>query len=264
MPNLELTLTPIVSAPAAPLTIKHNNTHVYEYATGKNEFTNEIGWRPITLPEFDPVNSIMAVHDILEHFPGDEYQPHNEYQAQGAMFWLRHEGKYFPKEGGPTSSVVIKPAFGMLFHHIHHKKLPTNVCPFVTEAVVPLRNAKTELAMINTVINAHRYANAEFKLPVVKADALTATEVEILEEARSRLIDSLSHALGWMRIGYRRAELRFKGLDKDRLVTLYLETQKSMDKLLPVATASPKSVLKVKIDYLAYSAIVQLGDSIAA
>ena len=251
-----LSLNPVtVPRKKAALEIVQNSGKIYRFVPGKNRLTNETGWRPIDLRGFDPVPPIMVVHDILEHFPGDEFDPHNEYQAQGAMFWLRHEGGYFRKLGfGEAEEAVIAPAFGMLFKHIAGKKLKTKKCPAVLEASEPLDTNDTDRRMQKAVFNAYDYINGQyiggyFRLP---------PEVTNADKAKARLHESLKSALGWMRIGYRRAAMRYRGVDKQKLVNLYINIQNKMGGI----KAEGRVVVSLSINPRSYSAKLSVEDAI--
>ncbi len=263
---MELTLTPIKQDALKPLLLEHNNDKPYMFTLGKNDFTGLPGWKPIDIQNFDPVVASMVVHDILEHFPKDEYEPHNEYQAQGAMFWLRFEGEYYQRTApavSAISSVVVPNAFGLLFFNIFRNSLSTLSCPFVREAHDPLPAIKTDHEMIRVLGEAQRYIDGTFKIPnQPEKDKITAEVAAVIEGAKIRLTNSLAQALGWMRIGYRRAAQRYLGVDKKRLVSLYIDLQGSIERLTP--TASTKSRLIVHIDYKSYKARASLEDVIEA
>jgi hypothetical protein len=257
-----------INRPAGPtLAVISNSGKTYNFVPGFNSITREAGWRPEEIPGFDPVPAVMMVHDILEHFPGDEYEPHNEYQAQGAMFWLRHEGGYFA--GKLTSQVVIPPAFGMLFAHIIEKDLETRPCPltkFAHNAISKDESIRgpfsTENEMQTTIFNARHFINGGEVTGKTFAFPANTTVGDTLfnDRHKARIHESLNHGIGWMRIGFRRAALRYKGLDKTRLVTMYQRAQAEIEKY--TKAASTNSVLSVKLTPEKYRADITMVSEI--
>jgi hypothetical protein len=64
----------------------------------KIEFNEEHGYaglRPIGVPHADPLRGMAIAHDILEHFKGDDGSIRAEFEAFGAMVWIRHQGAYW-------------------------------------------------------------------------------------------------------------------------------------------------------------------------
>lgn len=208
-----------VKAIEQTLHVKSNEGKTYKFIAGKNPITRDLGWKPLDIKGFDPVAPVMVVHNIMEHFPDDEGGAHNEYQAQGAAFWLRHEGKY------PflISKDVIAPAFGMLFYHIINSSLKTKKCPLVEQALLPLKNRDTDSLIKETLENAREYiSTGDFVYGAGRT-------LKMPQKGYDILYDSLEQALGWMRIGYLRAAKRYQGLDKRKLVKLFIETQNAVE-----------------------------------
>lgn len=236
--------------PTAPvLTYKHGNSgRTYSFLAGQNEYDGGLGWKPIDLiggdgkgPAFDPVAPVMAVHDLMEHFPGDEYAPHNEYMAQGAMLWLRFEGNFFA--GADLAATVIKPAFGMLFHHIRKGTLDTQLfkdgekVDGVTSTGNPFAHMKQATA---------------YELLKLVGAAKTFVDNNYYDSTRDRLLLSLARGIPWMVHGYMRAQDRYRGLDKNRLVRLYKSTVEQIKNVVN------DGHLKLTMSYESYSAKVEL------
>lgn len=216
-----------------------NSGRTYKFLAGGNDYTGEKGWRPVELngggkgPAFDPVNAVMTIHDLMEHFPGDEYAPHNEYMAQGAMLWLRFDGGFF---SGNVENQVVPPAFGMLFHHITKGRLETkkfdNVAAQHNAADLP---PKIHLVLNRLVARADSYIDEKFSS--ANANLLRA---------------SLHLGVPWMVSGYHAAAERYKGLDKHRLVRLYKSTAEK------ISTIQDGATLLLTMDYDKYESKVQL------
>lgn len=231
---------------------KHMNSgRLYNFESGVNSFTGQRGWKPVELSKgsdagkgFDPVAPVMVIHDLMEHFPEDEYGPHAEYMAQGAMLWLRFEGKFFANIPDMAEKVV-KPAFGMLYHHISKDRLETRQFTGAptSDGVVtdgnPFNNMKRDTAYaLSALIEASRkYTN----------DQIGA----IGSSSGERIYESLFRGIPWIVQGYVRAERRYAGLDKQKLIRLYKDAVAAIGE--PV---DERSSLTLSMRYEKYTADV--------
>lgn len=239
--------TVVTGTPTIPLHKHGNSGRTYTFVTGNNPIDGKLGWKPVDLAgigkslAFDPVAPVMAVHDLMEHFPGDEYDPHNEYQAQGAMLWLRFEGGFFA--GLDVAEAVVGPAFGMLFHHITKQKLVTKEYDGKPEDADPFKHMKqnTAFTLLDLISRAKRYSESQFRY-----DGNGAT----------RVLESLQRSIPWIVRGYIRAGERYKGLDKERLVRLYKSTVKQVESVTKGAE------LKLTMTYEKYESKVELNTPI--
>ena len=174
----------------------------------------KLGLRPSNIPGFDPVPPPMVVHDLLEHFPGEAFDGHAEFLAQGAAIWLRHEGGYWSFKGGDMHSIAAD-AFLMLFHYIINKNLRVAEClePF---GLVPLDRAESELLL----------------------QSYLARGRAVLHEKASvynNFVDvALVRGAAWMRVGYRRASRRYAAVGNKPLAKLFYETEKKLEAALNV------------------------------
>lgn len=232
--------------PPKPIHKHGNSGRTYSFEAGKNPFTSDLGWKPLDLagdgagPAFDPVAPVMAVHDLMEHFPGDEYAPHNEYMAQGAMLWLRYEGGFFV--GQNMSDAVVKPAFGMLFHHIYKGKLETKeLIPVRSEeAVLPFQMPESTYYELNELV---------FKTKAYITNTFSDSQ-------KAAMLKSVHRGMPWILLGYSQAAERYSGLDKRRLVLLYKNTVEQISK---VALGSK---LKLTMNYELYTSKIELEASV--
>jgi hypothetical protein len=195
---------------------RFNSGNSFTFVRKKNEFNGEFGWKPKEIANFDPVASNMVLHDIWEHSPGSPATPIEEFQAIGSAMLTRFEGGYFTKIGKRPSD-ALPPAFGMLYFHAQVKAdRPTTPCPFVTIAQRPLANTDTEMEMIRLIAQAREFVKSK----------------EVFGPRLRQIDESMMWALPWMRVGYRKAELRFQGLDLRRLAQLYFETSAKLEELI--------------------------------
>lgn len=232
--------------PATPVYKHGNSGRTYNFEAGTNSFTNELGWKPIDLhgggkgPAFDPVAPAMAVHDLMEHFPGDEYEPHNEYMAQGAMLWLRFEGGFFASTG--LAEAVVKPAFGMLFYHIAKQNLDTKP----VEAVIKDLNERAKVLQHGMVPETFMALN----LLITRVNEYIETNLSPAGSnlsTKKKLRESLTNGVPWMLLGYANARIRYNGLERNRLVTMFRNASEQISKVVPAAK------LQLTLDYENYT-----------
>lgn len=184
-------------------------THRFE--RDYNPIIRQEGWRPAGIPNFDPVPPAMCVHDLLEHFPELGSEVYAEYMALGCAHFIRGRGGYFKRQGVSISDALPAPAFGMLFHHIYHGNMPTEDCPMVAEAFLPIEPFRVDQVIQQTLINARAFLRNTYDAKLVDA--------------------SLKQGLGWMRIGYRRAEEeRYAGIDPRNLSKLFFQAQTRIER----------------------------------
>lgn len=195
---------------------RFNAGRAFTFVRKKNDFSGEYGWKPKEIPNFDPVAPNMVLHDIWEHTPGSPATPVEEFQAIGTAMLVRFEGGFFEKVGSRPSDALAK-AFGMLYFHAQVlADRPTSPCPQIKAAMTPIENLNTEMEMIRAIGQARDFirGNPAFN---VKRDAID---------------QSLQHALPWMRVGYRKAKIRFDGIDLRRLATVYFKASKKLEELI--------------------------------
>ncbi len=232
--------------PIGPVYKHGNSGRTYSFVAGKNEYNGERGWKPVDLavgtgndPGFDPVAPVMAVHDLMEHFPGDEYAPHNEYMAQGAMLWLRFEGGFFGTNN--VAETVVGPAFGMLYHHVLKGSLATK---------------KYDGSLSNRDPMVHMPRDTAFMLQELVAETAKYARRNYSGAKLTRVLDSLAEGVPWMVDGYIKAGQRYAGLDKKRLVRLYQNTVEQ------IKNVTDGGKLTLTMNYETYSATVELSSSV--
>jgi hypothetical protein len=140
---------------------------------------------------------------------------------------------------------VVKPAFGMLYHHITKQKLETKEWDGKPEEADAFRQMKQDTAftLLNLVSATKKYVDDKFRYD---------------HDAKKRCLDSLQRGVPWIVRGYVRANERYKGLDKYRLVNLYRSVADRLANPIEGAT------LKLTLSYERYAARVELVSPISA
>lgn len=154
----------------------------YEFVAERHNEFGSMGWRLKDMPDFDPLPGMAVAHDILEHFPGGDESPADEFQALGASWFLRGEGYlYSGLSSGEENLAADMP--DIVDHVLQGMYMPT-----------PPRTHRLD-------------SNAEDALQIaLKLAKRNCGDRGADAEAKS----VLRKALGWLRIGYRRAVRRYK------------------------------------------------------
>lgn len=225
-----------------------NQGRTYTFDTGKNPLTQTLGWRPTDLggtakaAAFDPVSPVMTIHDLMEHFPGDEYEVHAEYEAQGAMLWLRLEGGFFyGKNRNDITNDLIRDAFAMLFFHIKEKRLDTKDFNMVGPAPVPVTKMQldTQLLLNELLYKAQQFIRSNY----------SGSHAIVLEE-------SIVRGVPWIHHGFNRAAERYKGLDRARLAKMFKNAAEA------IGAPRDGAKLKLSLDYEKYTATIEVASSV--
>ncbi len=237
-PSLLAAITPPVAA-----AYRHGNSgRTYSFIAGKNPIDGADGWQPTELagdkrgPAFDAVIPIMTVHDVMEHFPGDEYAVHAEYMAQGAMLWLRYEGGFFGQVG-ESIAAVVPAALGMLFAQIKRNSLETKAIDLLDG------HASWDKPLPTAVQFAYYEMLSEGKKIIDKTYSYSTKET---------MMKSLERGAPWIVRGYWRQAERYNGLDRKRLVNLY---KKTVEQIKDVKAGAK---LKLTMNYERYTSKVEL------
>jgi hypothetical protein len=185
-----------------------NADRIFTYTPSIVALTGEGGWKPAEteFPGFDPIPPDMVIHDLWEHTPGAPASPEEEFMAIGAALYLRYEGGYFDRRNQDTVGTLAQ-AFRMLYYHAQIRSdKPAASCQGLPAGYQPLDQHATEFLLLQTVTRAYQK---------MISDPVMSTRIE-------PILESLKKAAPWMRIGYRKARMRFEGLDVSRLGLLYL------------------------------------------
>jgi len=79
-------------------------------------------------PGFEPLQGLTCTHDILEHFPEDTGELHEEFLAFGAMLYGRGEGGYFNRGRYTIAENMAADFFSIINYAMQHNKVLID-CP---------------------------------------------------------------------------------------------------------------------------------------
>jgi hypothetical protein len=209
----------------------------FRFVCEQHQEFGEKGWRAESQPGFDPLWGMAVAHDVLEHFPDGDESPADEFMALGAAYLIRGEGSYFSNKGNIHSPMVnIASDFPEIMRHIVGERMSLKTPP----KTLAVPNADDGLREI--IKEAKKLVKSEF-------------DPEYDKELRDAAKDILQKALGWLRIGYRRAAKRYKGkIEKVRC--MFEQIEQAADKLLKHAEEG--YVLEVTVDIQAGTASARI------
>jgi hypothetical protein len=154
----------------------------------------------------EPFGPRAAVHDMMEHFPRDTGRLEEELQALGAMLFVRGD-TYFRLRGSYYSAAMNCSAdFRNLTDWLHNNEnreridKPPRIKP----------------------------CDADYAIDEAISEAIHLAESE--EYDPSWIVRE--HVAGWMRRGYRRAVLRYKGR---RMVHTFIDAENQLQKFMKYA-----------------------------
>lgn len=201
------------------------------FQCAKNEDYGFLGWRPVDMPNADPLMGMTVAHDLMEHFRGDNGGVEAEFMALGAALYIRGEGGFF-SESRYTPAESVAADVPDLMRHIVHEGFSLNPAPHRTRAT-------EETEPCDAVLQAVEFENGDDGI----AD----------EWARSKW-----NALDWLRIGYRKAKRRYAGIDPWDLTYIFRQIAEAADRHLESAEGfetlvvefSPRSMsFDVRVEY---------------
>lgn len=192
----------------------------------RHEEYGELGLRPIDMPHADPLRGMAVAHDILEHFMGDDGGAEAELQALGASIWVRGEEYFYAKDFKETRpSHHIAADFIELWRHIRYEGFG-------------LRSPDGGAG--------NRTLEEEWdEAQVVEAVRIGCNNI-IDEFEQNPSAPNRHNMRRYLRIGYRRARARFRGIPQYRLASVFQEIESAADIFMLDAIEGQE--LKISVD----------------
>jgi hypothetical protein len=193
----------------------------YQFVCKEHEDYGTNGWRLESQPGFDPLGGMAVAHDIIEHFPDGDESPADEFQALGASLFIRDASFY--RNYNPATNIASE--FPMIIGHVIHQGMPLKAPPRTQRLGCP---------------------EAERDIQETMNEGLCLMESEFHDEDRALARNAAKKAMGWLRIGYRRAEKRFGG-NLTNVRRAFRKIQEEADKLLEHAQVDDKLIIDVNL-----------------
>lgn len=169
-------------------------TFVIEY----NREMGDKGARPENMPNADPYGGLACCHDLLEHFRDDDGSIAAEMQALGAMLYLRvapGHHSYVDDDGSPRLRFEVNE----LESHCINEGFSLAPAPKTRRL-----DDTCEDAIVRCITAARHELAIRDRGPLAE---------EHREMARQEFGHWLVHHVpGWLRVGYRRAERRYRNV----------------------------------------------------
>jgi hypothetical protein len=182
------------------------------------------GWALKSQPGFDPLQGMAVAHDVLEHFPGGDDSPAHEFMALGASMWVRED--YYSHIGKHHTDAGVHIAADMpeIFRHVVYEKMYITTPPRTTKCAA---EEQIDIAFRESAKNIMEDGNPEWQ--------------ELLDAFSPRKDD----IRGWMRIGYRKVQRRFHGVNQWNVTRLFMDIEKRADELLKHAELGDELVVSL-------------------
>lgn len=189
-----------------------------------HEAFGEKGARPIDMPGADPLGGMAVAHDVLEHFPNDDGSVAAELRALGAALYVRGASGVFYRNGGVRSQEdAIAVEFPDLYRHLVYEGY---------ELARPPRTCRVD------------EMEEVFDECITKGFRNIRDQEE--KDTRKEFLDR-SLWLGWLRIGYRRAERRFRRVGYHEAGAMFTKIETWADKFLKHAEEGDRFAVSVSL-----------------
>lgn len=203
-----------------------NPTRGFDYGEDP-EYGNK-GLRPGGMEGFNYGTGMQAAHDLLEHFPKDQGFITDEFQALGAMIWVRG-AEYYAEKGRKDPRVEPNVAADMLnlFNYMRGGQYPKG--PLDT----PLKKREVE----------------DFNTRDFLQECKTYIKHDVEPEDASAFKDFCKKAIPWIQKGYYRAVKRYGKMDRGMLRQVFTDIETVTDKVIGTLGDSYGEGHAVKLHY---------------
>lgn len=187
-----------------------------EFVCEEHEDHGENGWKPVWMPNADPLWGMAIPHDMLEHPAkciGNPFE--DELMAHGAIYWLRGETYWFSRTGNVVPiHEHLAAEFPDIWFRVRCDEEPAPgevpACHFPYPEALAVFNRTAD--SVNEQMR-ERYAH-DPERPVV----MSAYERQ--------------NFIGWLCLGYLYARKRYRRCDQYMLSELFSEIAKDADRTL--------------------------------
>lgn len=184
------------------------------------------GWIPAHIPGFNAGSGRVIAHDTLEHARGDRGTMTEELIALGAALYVRAEGGYFHYRDNPhggDGSILGRDMsnfmrmmhdgnYGLSFNSLKPAPMTTRLNDWPNE-ILEAGLVKARSLFIEEIID---YGDADD----AGCEGINLTDL-------NRMLASMR---GWLRIGYRRAKVRYHQNEVYDLAHFFRELEEHIDK----------------------------------
>lgn len=195
----------------------------FTFVCAEHQEFGTLGWRLQSQPDFDPLGGMGVAHDCLEHFT-DSAQPSDEFLALGASMYIRDESYHYRKGHYETNPGV----------HIA-SDLP-EIMRHITNEGYGLATAPRTRATDEYVEGYIDRMFSEYQKNI--RDEYDAKELRLSSE-------TIRSIRSWIRIGYRKAQLRYPVPHKAQDMFCHIEDKADQ----ALKHAEEGMLLHVRVDF---------------
>lgn len=192
------------------------------------------GWRPKNIPNFDPLSGMAIPHDVLEHFADDDGDAEGEFQALGAALFVRGDGGYWDGRhvGNRNVGENVGSDFPMVFSLVLNGDVQFEAPPKTK------RCAEHVEEWIETAVNyGVKISVDEFFDYAIEKDPSFSKQIKTWAK----------WAEGWLRVGYRRAQERYKAIGAAGICKIFRQIQEEADRALKHAEIGDELRITVNV-----------------
>ena len=202
----------------------------------ENEEYGTLGFRPVDMPDADPLSGVTCAHDLLEHEPGDDGSLAAEFRALGASLWLRGETDYHSRNGSRAHPFEHLAAdFPALFAHLYFEGFPLADATEAPEVPAGTAEVLRDAVRQGQADTSDEHEGADGDLGEALATWCGVTTGETLYR--------------WLAIGYAAAVERYAGIDAYTLAhEVFADIEKRLDVYLAVDAIEGETVT-VEVDF---------------
>lgn len=182
------------------------------------------GWIMRDMPHFDAGTGLTVAHDILEHFDnGTELE--DEMQAFGAIVYGRVEGGYWSliANGHYTkpAEVLSRDLSEFLFGHGQIATLQDRV----TRPIGTDDDYGTEETFAAIAAETLRLGERDWD----PEEDEHGNDIELTNAQKEAMRETMRRAVSWMRVGYRRAQRRWKFSNRETFASMFYELERKIE-----------------------------------
>jgi hypothetical protein len=183
------------------------------------------GWIMTGMPDFNASTGLGIAHDTLEHFANGDGSLTDEMMAFGAMMYIRGEGGYF--DALPNNN------------NVPHLQLGGDICRFLQDE----RRGSIHIRKPPRTYSIGEM-DSEIQLSIKEGVRLANSELDDGDTPFSTG-EVTDRMIGWMRIGYRKAERRYCNAAPIYLAHLFTEIRDTVDRQFKHGEEGEKLIVKV-------------------
>jgi hypothetical protein len=165
-------------------------------------------------PTFEPLQGMTVAHDILEHYPKDSGELHEEFMAIGAMLYGRGEGGYFAGRSSSVEDNCVADLTNIIHYASSHNK---ELKPCTFKVVAP----------DTSCFDCDTYE--ELGVQHIQNEFSDRLEYYDIISTNEKIEEFVNQACRWICRGYYKAKDRYRNTDSYTLTELFRNCEQQID-----------------------------------